>query len=156
MSNAQKNRTLKRNFQGYSVDPSNVLIGLGASSISHFPNGYAQNASATSQYAAAIDQHEFAIIRGHVFNHDDRVRAKIINSLMCNFDVQTADIINNFAINRDALYSEFVEINRKFEYLLVVNERGLFVPPKVRPLTRMIAREFDAYELSRAGHSAAI
>ena len=75
---------------------------------------------------------------------------------MCNFDVQTADIINNFAINRDALYSEFVEINRKFEYLLVVNERGLFVPPKVRPLTRMIAREFDAYELSRAGHSAAI
>lgn len=156
MSNAHKNRTLKRNFQGYSVDPSNVLIGLGASSISHFPNGYAQNASATSQYAAAIDQHEFATIRGHFFNHDDRVRAKIINSLMCNFDVQTADIINNFAINRDALYSEFVEINRKFEYLLVVNERGLFVPPKVRPLTRMIAREFDAYELSRAGHSAAI
>ena len=156
MSNAHKNRTLKRNFQGYSVDPSNFLIGLGASSISHFPNGYAQNASATSQYAATIDQHEFATIRGHVFNHDDRVRAKIINSLMCNFDVQTADIINNFAINRDALYSEFVEINRKFEYLLVVNERGLFVPPKVRPLTRMIAREFDAYELSRAGHSAAI
>jgi oxygen-independent coproporphyrinogen-3 oxidase len=32
----------------------------------------------------------------------------------------------------------------------------LFIPPEARPLTRMVARVFDAYDLSRAGHSSAI
>ena len=37
-----------------------------------------------------------------------------------------------------------------------VDAAGLSIPPKARPLTRMIARAFDAYDQARAQHSAAI
>jgi oxygen-independent coproporphyrinogen-3 oxidase len=156
MCKAMKDRNLKRNFQGYSVDTSDVLIGLRASSISSFPQGYAQNASATSQYSAAIDKGHFATSRGHVFDKNDRVRADIIYSLMCNFDVHTHEILNKHDITRNELLSLFMQVNQKFEYLLHVSDQGLFIPKNARPLTRMIAREFDSYELSKAGHSSAI
>ena len=48
MARALQAGTLRRNFQGYTDDPAPVLIGLGASSISRFPQGYAQNASGTA------------------------------------------------------------------------------------------------------------
>lgn len=156
MSQATQNRSLKRNFQGYAVDPSEVLIGLGASSISQFPQGYSQNASATSHYATAIDAGQFATARGHVFSADDKMRAAIIESLMCHFDVRTDEILANHAITKAELYAKFAEVNQRFEYLLEVTDQGLFIPPSVRSLTRMIAREFDAYDLSKAGHSSAI
>ena len=50
----------------------------------------------------------------------------------------------------------FERTNRDFEGLLTVNEDGLFVPAELRPLTRMIARTFDGYEMAQAGHSTAI
>lgn len=47
---AAKASRLRRNFQGYTDDGAEVLLGLGASSISRFPQGYAQNAPATGAY----------------------------------------------------------------------------------------------------------
>jgi len=156
MSEAVTTRTLRRNFQGYTVDPAVALIGLGASAISQFPQGYAQNASATSKYSAAIDTNSFAIARGHEFSPDDKMRAAIIESLMCNFDVRIDEMVSSHAVTRHDLYQMFARVNQKFEYILDVSESGLSIPPAARPLTRMIAREFDAYQLSTMGHSSAI
>ena len=50
----------------------------------------------------------------------------------------------------------FDDTNRRFDGLLRVDADGLAIPPDVRPLTRMIARTFDSYALSPAGHSSAI
>ena len=156
MSKAVTTRTLRRNFQGYTVDPAVALIGLGASAISQFPQGYAQNASATSKYSAAIDTNSFAIARGHEFSPDDKMRAAIIESLMCNFDVRIDEMVSAHAVTRHDLYQMFARVNQKFEYILDVSESGLSIPHAARPLTRMIAREFDAYQLSTMGHSSAI
>jgi oxygen-independent coproporphyrinogen-3 oxidase len=156
MSKAVTTRALRRNFQGYTVDPAVALIGLGASAISQFPQGYAQNASATSKYSAAIDANSFAIARGHEFSPDDKMRAAIIESLMCNFDVRIDEMVSAHAVTRHDLYQMFARVNQKFEYILDVSESGLSIPHAARPLTRMIAREFDAYQLSTMGHSSAI
>jgi len=156
MSTAANNRTLKRNFQGYTVDPADVLIGLGASSISKFPQGFAQNAGATSHYAQAIEAGQFATSRGHAMTSDDKMRAKIIESIMCHFNVQTAEILDNFDISRAQIYALFGQINQHFEFMLDVTDQGLFIPEWARPLTRMIAQKFDAYDPNAAKHSSAI
>lgn len=153
---AQKTGKLRRNFQGYTDDTAAALIGLGASSISRFPQGFAQNASATSAHVAAIREGRFSTARGHVFTDEDRLRGRLIEALMCDFRIDAAEILRDFSLSRDALFAMLHQAEAAFKGQVQVSGDGLFVPVKARPLTRMIARSFDAYDLSKAGHSSAI
>ena len=153
---AQKTGKLRRNFQGYTDDTSEVLIGLGASSISRFPQGYAQNAPATGAYTAAIREGCFATSRGHAFRGEDRLRARMIEMLMCDFRIDKAELVRDFGADASVLAEMFRRTSQSFEGLVQITEDGLFLPSEVRPLTRMVARCFDAYDLSKAGHSSAI
>ncbi|SLN28887.1 Oxygen-independent coproporphyrinogen-III oxidase [Roseovarius litorisediminis] len=153
---AQKTGQLRRNFQGYTDDTAEVLIGVGASSISRFPQGYAQNAPATGAHTAAIRDGRFSIARGHVFSGDDKMRSRMIEALMCDFRIDAAEIRNSFGIEKPALAAMLAKVGAEFPGLLHVDTDGLFIPPEARPLTRMIARSLDAYEMSEAGHSSAI
>ena len=156
LSVAQKAGRLRRNFQGYTDDQSQVLIGVGASSISRFPQGYAQNAPATSAHTGRIRDGEFSTARGHVFGGDDALRSRLIEALMCDFRIDAREILQDFDVSHEALNAMFSKANRDFDGLLQITEDGIYIPKPVRPLTRMIARSFDAYEMSEAGHSSAI
>lgn len=156
LSKALKAGRLRRNFQGYTDDTALALIGLGASSISKFPQGFAQNASATSAYKGAVRQGRFATARGHVFAGEDLLRSRLIEALMCDFRVNAAEILRDFDISEARLQEMFATANRQFEGVLHVDADGMFIPPEARALTRMVARAFDAYDLSKAGHSSAI
>lgn len=147
---------LRRNFQGYTDDPSNVLIGVGASAISKFPQGYAQNAPSTGKYVGDIREGRFSVVRGHEFSGDDTLRARLIEALMCDFRIDTAEIKRDFGTSDATLTALYAEAIRAFPGVLELTEDGLFLPQEGRPLTRMIARVFDAYDLSKAGHSSAI
>ncbi|WP_425043152.1 oxygen-independent coproporphyrinogen III oxidase [Primorskyibacter sp. S87] len=147
---------LKRNFQGYTDDQAQALIGVGASSISRFPKGYAQNAPATSAHTSAIRDGRFSTSRGHTFKGEDLLRARLIEALMCDFCIDVDEIMGSFDISRGALFEMFRDANDAFDGLLKLSDNGLFIPEEARPLTRMIARSFDAYDLSKAGHSSAI
>jgi oxygen-independent coproporphyrinogen-3 oxidase len=153
---ARKAGRLRRNFQGYTDDTSEVLLAVGASSIARFPQGYAQNAPSTSAHTASIRDGRFSTARGHVFKGEDRMRARMIEALMCDFQIDAAEIRREFGISRPELDAMFARAARDFPDMVTVTQEGLFVPPKGRPLTRMIARSFDAYDLSKAGHSSAI
>ncbi|WP_171103689.1 oxygen-independent coproporphyrinogen III oxidase [Ruegeria sp. HKCCD7255] len=153
---AQRAGRLRRNFQGYTDDLSPVLIGLGASSISQFPQGYAQNASATSAHTKAIRDGRFSTARGHVFKGQDVLRARMIEALMCDFRIDSAEILRDFDVAAGALHQMYANANAAFDGLLRVDDTGLSIPPEARALTRMIARNFDQYDLSKAGHSSAI
>ncbi|WP_170754456.1 oxygen-independent coproporphyrinogen III oxidase [Ruegeria lacuscaerulensis] len=147
---------LKRNFQGYTDDQAEVLIGVGASSISRFPQGYAQNAPATSAHTKAVREGRFSTSRGHLFKGQDVLRARLIEALMCDFQVNTAEILRDHGITVAELQGMYADANTAFDGLLRITEDGLFIPHEARALTRMIARSFDAYDLSKAGHSSAI
>lgn len=153
---ASRTGLLRRNFQGYTDDMTPVLIGLGASAISRFPQGYAQNAAATSDYTRQIRAGSFATARGHTFVGDDLLRARMIEALMCDFRIDVAEMIAVFGAGETALQALFGDVAAQFPQMVRVDASGLSVPPRARPLTRMIARAFDAYDLSRAGHSPAI
>jgi oxygen-independent coproporphyrinogen-3 oxidase len=156
LTQAQTAGTLRRNFQGYTDDTSEVLIGVGASSISRFPKGFAQNASATSAHTSAIRAGRFSVSRGHQFKGEDILRSRMIEALMCDFRIDAAEIRNTFGISAGQIAGLFAVAERAFPGVLKITAEGLFVPPDARPLTRMIARAFDAYDLSKAGHSSAI
>ena len=76
--------------------------------------------------------------------------------LMCDFRVNTRELVEHFDTTAQEVTDILKRADAAFENLLVLDENGLFVPPDARPLTRIVARSFDAYELSSAGHSSAI
>ncbi|NEX46020.1 oxygen-independent coproporphyrinogen III oxidase [Pseudotabrizicola algicola] len=156
MAKALAAGTLRRNFQGYTDDTAPVLIGLGASSISRFPQGFAQNVSGTSDYTKAVRDGVFSTHRGHVFAGEDRMRARIIEALMCDFHVSRAEILRDFAVTPERLDGLLRNAAEAFDGMVDLTAEGLSIPPRGRPLTRMVARVFDAYDQTKAKHSAAV
>ncbi|MGB4826238.1 MAG: oxygen-independent coproporphyrinogen III oxidase [Paracoccaceae bacterium] len=153
---AQKAGQLRRNFQGYTDDTAVALIGLGASSISRFPQGFAQNASATAAHTKAIREGRFSTHKGHAFAGEDLLRARIIEALMCDFRVDRAELVRDFGVTPSQVDALFQAAASGFEDMVQVKGGVLSIPEKGRPLTRMVARAFDAYDQSKAQHSAAI
>ena len=156
LAKAQKTGRLRRNFQGYTDDQSDALIGLGASSISRLPQGYAQNAPATSAYVGRIRSGSFATTRGHSLSNEDRLHARMIEMIMCDFRIATDELVCDFGVSRDHVRRLLDRANERFENGLKVDDKGLSIPKDMRPLTRMIARQFDLYDMSVHGHSSAI
>ena len=156
LARALKAGTLRRNFQGYTDDTAPVLIGLGASSISRFPQGYAQNVSATAAHAKAIRAGQFSTHRGHRFAGGDTLRARISEALMCDFRVSRAELLAGFETTAERIDTLFAAAKADFDDMVRITEDGLSIPEPARPLTRMIARVFDAYDSAKAKHSSAI
>ncbi len=146
---------LRRNFQGYTDDTAQTLVGLGASSISRFPQGFAQNASGTSEHTHAIRDGHFSTHRGHAFGGEDRLRGRIIEALMCDFRVERAELAG-FRIAAEKVEAMLEKVAAAFAGMVVLDEASLAILPEGRPLTRMIARGFDGYDQGKAKHSAAI
>ncbi|MCA8884423.1 MAG: oxygen-independent coproporphyrinogen III oxidase [Rhodobacteraceae bacterium] len=156
LAEADRTGRLRRNFQGYTDDTAPVLVGLGASAISRFPQGYAQNASSTGDYTKRIRAGGFAAARGHVFQGDDLLRARIIEALMCDFRVSTRELIDDFGVSPAQLSAMFRDTLETFAGFVEVTPEALAIKAEGRPLTRMIARTFDAYDMAKSGHSSAI
>ncbi|MFD0857586.1 oxygen-independent coproporphyrinogen III oxidase [Roseovarius aquimarinus] len=149
---AARTSTLRRNFQGYTTDTATTLIGLGASSISRLPRGYAQNAPATAAWKARIEAGRLATIRGHADAGDDALRRAVIERLMCDFLVDP-EMFSDPATVRGWCWT----VAAAWEGAAALDARGaLRIRPEARHLTRMIAAEFDAYAIHGSRHSAAI
>jgi len=153
---AAREGRLRRNFQGYTDDRCDTLIGVGASAISRFRQGYVQNVSATAGYLAQVRDGKFAAARGHEFVGDDLLRARVIEELMCAFRVDLAAVEAEFDEVGIDLRLELARVQQKFAPFIRHDGDVLEILPEGQPLTRMIAREFDAYSMDAAGHSLAI
>lgn len=152
LAQARRVGALRRNFQGYTDDKSDVLIGLGASSISRFPQGYAQNNPATSRYVGAIETNTFATAKGHTFSGDDLLRARMIERIMCDFSVSAEEFVG-----REKLAMALINATKDV-FGDTVNLVGstLSIPEESRALTRMVARQFDGYVIESGRHASAI
>jgi oxygen-independent coproporphyrinogen-3 oxidase len=148
---------LRRNFQGYTDDVSPTLIGLGASSISKFPFGYLQNDPKTGGYYERIEKNEFAVTRGHVFRMDDSLRARAVEMLLCDFKIDFEALGSAFP---DESVETLVTLGRHaaehFDGFVEMRDHVLSIATEGRPLTRIIAQWFDAYEVANTAHSSAI
>jgi len=153
---AHREGRMQRNFQGYTEDVSDVLIGLGASSISRFPQGYAQNDPSTSGYQKAVRNGQFATKRGHEFTPEDKLRGAVIEALLCDFRVDLAAIAERCGQPLDNAVALTKGLEDAFSGALRLQDNVIQIATEARPLARIIARHFDAYEMSAAGHSHAV
>ncbi|MDN3711780.1 radical SAM protein [Paracoccus cavernae] len=156
LAQAQRDKRLRRNFQGYTDDAAQVLIGLGASSISRFPQGYAQNAPATGAHSGAIREGRFSVSRGHVFTPEDLWRARMIEALMCDFAVDFAALRRDFGLDDSAIAAAVAPISARFRDMVELSRDRLEITPEGRPLVRMIAQMLDRYDAPALSHSTAI
>jgi oxygen-independent coproporphyrinogen-3 oxidase len=147
LARAQAQRTLHRNFQGYSTRSECDLIGLGASSIGKVGDVYAQNAKDLTGYAAAIDKDELAIKRGVRLSVDDRLRRDIITQLMCNMELRFDEFEAAYGIRFHDAFAPELERLRSFEDdgLVKIGAKRLDVQMAGRMLVRNIAMVFDRY-----------
>jgi oxygen-independent coproporphyrinogen-3 oxidase len=151
MAVAERNGTLRRNFQGYTVDEADALIGLGASSIGRLPQGYVQNAPDFGGYYRAIDAGHLATVRGKALSDDDRLRASMIERLMCDFALDLAAFP---AFDASSCGEGLAELQQSG--IIRIEGSRLTVSEEARPFVRLVAAQFDAY-LEKAGrHSIAV
>ncbi|MFY8157334.1 MAG: oxygen-independent coproporphyrinogen III oxidase, partial [Rhabdaerophilum sp.] len=94
---AARDGSLRRNFQGYTVDPAEALIGFGASAIGSLPQGYVQNEPTTGRYLATIAEGKLPTARGITVTAEDRMRRGVIEALMCRMRLVEADFASTDA-----------------------------------------------------------
>jgi oxygen-independent coproporphyrinogen-3 oxidase len=156
LARAAENGQLHRNFQGYTDDASRILIGLGASAISIFPQGYAQNASGTQAYLEHIQHGKFATSRGHVFSDDDHLRRYIIDQLMCSFELSLTEMRARFGDQAAALCQSIEQNADKMGLTRHGSEAVYRIAEPAHLTARMVAQQFDQYQAPEKSHSLAV
>jgi oxygen-independent coproporphyrinogen III oxidase len=153
---AARNGGLRRNFQGYTDDVPDALIGMGASAISRFPQGYTQNQSISSRYASAIENGSLATERGHAMTADDRLRADMIERLMCRFELDLAEIARVHETSVDALLAITAGLRDHFSEYLVSQGNVIRLTDASRLIARLAAQFLDTYHMPEGRHSRAL
>ncbi|MDE2167068.1 MAG: oxygen-independent coproporphyrinogen III oxidase [Alphaproteobacteria bacterium] len=147
---------LRRNFQGYTTDGADLLLGFGASAIGRLPQGYVQNTPRIAAYQEAVAAGRMATARGVHFTAEDRLRAVVIERLMCDLtvDLEAASAAwlpaYNFARERKRLAVMAAD------GLVEIEGARITVPAEMRPFVRRVAAVFDAAQAVGATHAPAV
>jgi oxygen-independent coproporphyrinogen III oxidase len=132
--------TLRRNFQGFTDDRSDYLIGLGASAISSFPDRLLQNEKNAGRYRMLTSGGRLAATRGILRTPADMARARIIEALLCRGSADFTGVCVGDALTRLQPFRE--------AGLVACSAGRLFLQPGALPYARAIAACFDPYRQS--------
>ncbi len=149
---------LRRNFQGYTTDQAESLLGFGASAISTLPAGYVQNHTDYGRYTRAVAQGDLATARGVETDQDDRCRRAIIERLMCAMKVDLDNIGAAFDTDASHFAEELDTLRNDFDMGLVeVDGTRIRVTEPGRPWLRTVCAVFDKYlQQNEIRHSRAV
>jgi oxygen-independent coproporphyrinogen III oxidase len=144
---AQAAGGLHRNFMGYTTHAGCDLIGLGMSAISHFGASFSQNHRTLAAWEAALEAGRLPVWRGLGLTADDRVRADVIQSLMCGGGVGFDDIESRHGIRFETYFAAELERLEPLvaDELVTLGGRELRATERGRFLLRIIAMRFDRY-----------
>lgn len=147
LARAQREKTLYRNFQGYSTKAGADLYGLGLSAISHFQNVYAQNVKSLSEYYGRLDQGLLATHVGYRMNEDDQIRKFVIIRLMCDLELEKKIVEKRFSIDFDEYFDSSLNALTPYvaDGLVKLSLGRIEIVGSGRLLLRNIAMCFDAY-----------
>ena len=147
---------LRRNFQGYTDDQATAIVGLGASSIGGLSEGYVQNIPATGIYEKTVLAGKLAAVRGFALDGEDRMRAWVIERIMCDFGFEADELAQRFGHRSAAILAE-AQAAAGNDSMLRFEDGRFQIRAAARPFARSIAARFDAYlGAGGARHSAAV
>ncbi|HMI52324.1 MAG TPA: oxygen-independent coproporphyrinogen III oxidase [Candidatus Saccharimonadales bacterium] len=144
---SQQNRTLHRNFQGYTTKAGADLYGMGVTAISGIQDTYAQNQRELPRWQAAVAATGYATMRGYTLSGDDRVRRSVISRLLCHTVIFKDEVAREFGIDFDEYFApELQQLEPSRDDGLVVLEANEIRTTWLgRIFIRNLAMVFDPY-----------
>ena len=140
MYTSMADKTLHRNFMGYTTNNTQLMIGLGMSSISDSWYSFAQNAKTVEEYTKIVEEGKIPIFRGHLLNEEDEIIRRHILNIMCHFETSWADPKLQFeGMNEIRTRLEEMEKDGLVQFI----ENGIVVPEEARPFVRNVCMAFD-------------
>jgi oxygen-independent coproporphyrinogen-3 oxidase len=148
---AQKQRTLQRNFQGYSTRGGADIYAFGMSSISQAEDFYWQNHKDLPDYYAELDAGRLPFHRGYLMTPEDKIRRTVIMRLMCDLGLDYSAISKLIGVDFKQHFAAEIDSldDMEADGLLVKTPDGIIVTDLGRLLIRNIAMRFDAYASTR-------
>ncbi|MFD1063978.1 oxygen-independent coproporphyrinogen III oxidase [Winogradskyella litorisediminis] len=137
---AQENGTIHRNFMGYNDSKTQLMIGLGVSSISDSWYSFAQNVKNVEEYQQLVNEGTIPVYRGHVLTDEDLVIRRHILNLMCGFETSWKDESLYFNQLPDVLI-KLKELEK--DGLVEIYSEKIRVTKKGRAFVRNICLPFD-------------
>ena len=143
---AARNKTLRRNFQGYTSDTARTLLGIGATSIGQTPSGFVQNITETGAWSRAVRAGILPIARGHALSGTDRLRSHVIERIMCDGSVDLREAAERYDFPEDWYAAEQATLDELEEDEIITTDTGrVSLTETGMPLARIVASAFDAY-----------
>ena len=146
IASAASSGELRRNFQGYTTDGADLLLGFGPSAIGSLAQGYVQNATETRRWSEAVEAGRLATARGVEASAEDRLRRDVIHRLMCDLAVDVEDVARRhdfpagYFRPEKARLAPFVA-----DGLIRLDGDRIELLPLGQPLMRTVAAVFDRY-----------
>ncbi|AMM84416.1 oxygen-independent coproporphyrinogen III oxidase [Martelella sp. AD-3] len=154
---AARTGRLHRNFQGYTDDGADALIGLGASSISEVKEGYWQNIPAIGEYRRLAEAGELPVVRGIAIDDEDRLRRFVIERVMCAYGFSACELRARFGEAAEHVMAEARAYARHNPEICRFDAFGFRLENAAFPFARSVAATFDTYlEGGRGRHSSAV
>ena len=147
LTKAMLSGKMNRTFMGYTTSATDRTIGLGASAISEYDFGYAQNVKSIKEYHEKINNNQLPVFKGHIHTYLDKSLKKHILALMCNFETKYCpnsyieQNLNNFA-------SAFKEFEK--DGILKWENGHLKITKEGQPFVRNVCMTFDPYARQKA------
>jgi oxygen-independent coproporphyrinogen-3 oxidase len=144
---AMQEKKLHRNFMGYTAAHTQLMVGLGVSSISDSWSAFAQNVKTVKEYEKLLDQNQLPFLKGHLLNKEDLILRKHILNLMCNFSTEWS---------RKEDYCEHIPNaliklkEAEVDGLIRFTKNGIEVTNAGIPFVRNICMAFDAKLMRKA------
>jgi oxygen-independent coproporphyrinogen-3 oxidase len=135
-----QNKELHRNFMGYSSSKTQLMIGLGVSSISDSWYSFAQNVKTIEEYYNILELNKLPVYRGHLLTLQDLIIRKHILNLMCHFETSWEDSAN-YLPELPEILDQLEEMEK--DGLLIRNTNSIQVTEKGKPYVRNICMAFD-------------
>jgi oxygen-independent coproporphyrinogen-3 oxidase len=147
LARAQVAGTLQRNFMGYTTHAQCDLVGIGMSAISHIGDSFSQNPRDLAGWEIALDQGRLPVWRGRRLDHDDVLRADVIQQLMCQGYIDTIDVQQRHDIDFHLYFADALEKLQPLveDGLAAWDGHRITATSGGRLLLRMIAMCFDRY-----------
>lgn len=143
---SMKNKKIHRNFMGYTSSKTQLMIGLGSSSISDSWYAFAQNEKTIEEYYKRLDANELPVFRGHLLTEEDLIIRKHILNLMCHLETswQGNSLIVKYFDNIKIRLKEMIK-----DELIILSENSIIVTEKGRPFVRNICMCLDMRMLNK-------
>lgn len=134
-------KNLHRNFMGYSASKTQLMVGLGVSSISDSWYAFAQNVKTVEEYYSLIEKNEIPIFRGHGLSTEDLILRQHILNIMCHFETSW----ETTSLQHPSVKEAIDRLNEiESDGLITLYENGLEVTEKGKPFVRNVCMAFDA------------